>query len=462
MENSFSQRTDPAPSSSAEEAGLLRLLVISTRRVAVWLADRRHRWAAAGIALIITVNIVYSVYRAMRLHACDLVVGFLQPTRGVLFQGKDIYVDYPFNSYSPFFYCVMAPLAVLPDGVASLLWSLLATVQFLAIVFIVLAMIERAGPPGRRRSVFAGPFLCLVLFADNLHLGQSNLFALFFVCCALYCWQGGKDFRGGALLAVAIAYKLTPALFLVPLVFRRRCAALAGVAVGLAGCLGIVPAVVFGPGRGFALVRTWCDLIIKPFLTGQRVRSNNIDWYHTNQSLEAFLQRHFTSYGTDHYGGLHRFIDPACLSEAQASRLALGARLGVLALLSVVIWRQRHNLRRALPLEASLVLLAMPLLSPASWINHYIVALVAYVVAANQIVQRPRGDPGRRLLTLALGTVAVLTLLSFSPTMQSYSLVFLGHFALFCALALYSLRYFGPPPVAPQIPPAPLPSAAGP
>jgi alpha-1,2-mannosyltransferase len=417
-----------------------RLLVVSGRRIAAWLADPRHRRAAWFIALCVAGEVSYCVYRATALNASDLTKGFLTPTRGVLFQGKDIYVDYLFNSYSPFFYCVMAPLALLPDGAATLLWSLLGIAQFTAIVCIVLAMIVRAGAPSERLSVFAGPLLCLVLFADNLHLGQSNLFTLFFVCCALYCLQGGRDVRAGALLSVAIAYKLSPALFLLPLGLRRRFTALGGVVLGLVGCLGVVPAIVFGPGRAVALVRTWCDLIIVPFLSGERLRSATTGWHHTNQSLEAFLQRHFTSYGATRYGGLHRFIDPGFLTDAQASRVALGARLGVLVLLAVVIWRQRRSPRSALPLEASLVLLAMPLLSPVSWINHDIAALVAYVVTANEIVRRPRGDPGRRILMLALGAAAGSTLVSQGASMQSYSLVFLGHFALFCALAWYSFR----------------------
>lgn len=434
----------PAPA-TPYQGGLFALLTSSARTARAWLLNPFHRRSAVALVLVLGGDIAYSVYRAER-HSTDLINGILEPTRGVLFHGKQIYVDYIYNSYSPFFYSAMAPLAWLPNWAASLAWSLLAVVQLVAIVAITLALLARAH--GKRPpAVFAGPLLAAALIADNLHLGQTNIFTLFFVCGALWYLQGEQHLKAGLWLSVAIAFKVTPALLLVPLIIRRRFSTLAGVAAGLIAWLGIVPAVVFGPAKGWALVGTWFKLIAARFVSGEQAWSVTKlgFWYHTNQSLEAFVQRHFTPYGAQRYGGLHQLIDPGFLTEAQASAVALVARLLIVAVVVVVVWRHRHDARRVLPLEAAIVLLAMLFISPVSWINHYVFALVALVVAANEVDWRPRPGSGRRVLVGALAATVVLTVASVGRAMQSYSLLFIAYFVLFCALVWLALRKYARP-----------------
>ncbi len=403
---------------------------------------RANRRLAVALAVAALANIVYAAYRAAFLKSCDLVHGFLEPTRAMLFEGKDPFVEFRFNSYSPFFYAVLAPLAPLPNGAASVVWSLLS-IGFLFATFAFFGAMERSAeeaPAAKRgtgyfseralqwlrRSCGVGKVACplfagAALVVDNLNLGQSNLLALCFSAAALWALSQKRDLTAGVMLAVAIAWKVTPALLLGVFLLKGRVKALAGVALGLVLCLAFVPALVFGPSRAATYLHEWPDLVLVPFARGEKGQTTNIDWYHTNQSMEAALQRSLTPYGTEHYAGAHRFVDPALFTEAQVHALAGASRLVLLALLAWATWRSRDD-DRQLALVGSLYLLGALFISPASWFSHYVAALPAYLVALD------RGKGAAVLVAVAA------TLVSLGSHMRSYSLVFVAHAVLFAVL----------------------------
>ena len=130
-------------------------------------------------------------------------------------------------------------------------------------------------------------------------------------------------------------------------------------------------------------------MTVKPFVSGGRVLSANVNWYHTNQSLEAFLNRHFTRYGRETYGGLHALIDPAVLLEQGARRAALVIKLLLLATVAWVALRSRRSATRSFPFEVSLTLMAALFISPVSWYSHYVAMLVPYEVVFQELDTRP-------------------------------------------------------------------------
>ncbi|MBL8955246.1 MAG: DUF2029 domain-containing protein [Myxococcaceae bacterium] len=389
-----------------------RVLADAWQQLVAWL--RRHpRWAAA-LFTVVTGNVVYACFRAVMLSAVDLVHGYLDPTRAMLFEGADPFVAFRFNSYSPFFYAVMAPLALMPDGVASVVWSVLQLGFLFAVVAFFRAMLGRA-------EVALGLGAAAVLVSDNVNLGQSNLLALAFCAASLWALSKRRDVTAGLSLAVAIAWKLTPALLLVLLIARGRVKALGAVLAGLVVCLVVVPGLVFGPARAVTFAGEWVGLVVAPFARGEKGVTTNIDWYHTNQSMEAALQRSFTRYGREHYAGAHRFVDPAFFDEAQVHGLANVLRLVLLVALAWASWRTRLD-DEAVPRVGALLLLGALFISPASWFSHYIAALPAYLVALSR---------GARRVVLV---VALATLASLGSEMKSYSLVVLSHAVLFVLL----------------------------
>ena len=372
----------------------------------------------------------------MALHSVDLTHGFLWPARDILYRGQNLVGAHAFSSYPPFFFCVMAMLAQFQDGVASVLWSVLMLLQFGAIAVLVDRMltVTRGPMPGFAR--WGGPVLASLLLANNLHLGQTNVFPLFFIVSAAYLLLRGDDLKAGALLSIAIAYKVTPALFLGYLLLKRRWRALGAAMAGMVVCFGLIPMLYLGPARTVELTEGWGRTVLGPFLAAGNIQTTNLSWYHTNQSLEAFLQRHGTSYGQVHYGGLHRLLDPARWTEAQMHQFATLGRLGVLGLLAWVCLRRREVRSPVFVLEIALGLFGMLYVSPCSWVSHYVTVVVALMYVWYRRPEMPNQRGPAVVLALAFVGVAV----GLTPTLLSYSVVFLGSLPLFGFLVRDGLR----------------------
>ncbi len=414
-----------------------RVLKATFRDLLAW-ARSRPRWAALA-GLLLALAFAYAAWRGPR-RSSDLFVGYLEPTRGIVFEGGTL-ADFSFNSFPPFFYVVMAPFAALPWWVASALWSLLMVALGLGVVALVHALVEAAAPTAPRLPKWVGPALATTLLLDNLFLGQSNVFALFFLCAAAWELASGREVRSGLLLSVAVAFKVTPAVFGLVYLLRGRWRALVALGAGVVLCLGVVPAVALGPSRGPALVVEWSQMVLEPYLRGGQVQSRNISWYHTNQSLEAALNRSLTPYGREQYGGLHEFVDPGFLDEAQVHRVATGLRALLVAALALVVWRGRRDPRHLVHAFA-LIPGAMLWLSPASWYSHYVAMLVPYIVAAHAV---KAGDQDARWLRAGLVVAVGLTSVSLDPTLRSYSLPFFGQLLLYGVLLKRAWRLAATP-----------------
>jgi hypothetical protein len=426
---------DPTPA----PAGVLSTAHGALRALVTWLLSPAHRWRAALVLALVVTNLSVGGWRAAHNQA-DLIYGYLVPTRGMLFEGKDPFTDYGFNSFTPFFYVVMAPLAPLPDTVASVVWNLVGFTLLAASLGLVRDLFRRTLPGATLASAAWAPVLGLLLVADNVNLGQSNLFTLFFVCAAAHALVDRQDFRAGLWLSVAISFKVTPAIFLLYLVLRGRVRALVGAALGGVVCVGVLPALLFGFTRALAFTQEWWALVVGPFLSGQQVRTNNVSWYSSNQSLEAFLVRHLTPYATNRYGGWHAWLDPAFLEEAQASRLALVLKAVLVLLLVLVCVKGRRVGPRLVLVEVSLFALVALFVSPVSWYNHYVGAVVAYAVVAQEAVMLAPGTWRRRGLLVVLGMASAAVTFSVTSPLRSYSLVFMAHFILFGVLYAHAWR----------------------
>src|SRR5262249_44292257 len=125
--------------------------------------------------------------------------------------------------------------------------------------------------------------------AGDLTHGKVNLFILFLVVAGLYAFRRGRDFLAGLLLALAIACKVTPALFVPYFLWKRAWKTLAGCAAGLVLFLGVVPAAFLGPARNAELLHGWVRQMITPFVVQGEVTTE-----HNNQSLPGLVHRLLT------------------------------------------------------------------------------------------------------------------------------------------------------------------------
>ena len=102
----------------------------------------------------------------------------------------------------------------------------------------------------------------------DLTHGNVNLFILFLVALGLYAIRRQRDYLGGATIALAIACKVTPALFIPYFVWKRAWKTLAGIAVGLVLFLVLIPSLLLGFARNWELLHSWTDQMVTPFVVG--------------------------------------------------------------------------------------------------------------------------------------------------------------------------------------------------
>lgn len=411
-----------------QEDGWVAVLAASARDLGAW--ARRRPVAASLGGLFLAANVAYASYRAAALTASDLRVGYLAPTQALLAGGKHL-SDIAINVYPPFFYCVLAPFAALPLAVASVLWSLLQLLCFAVVLALAARLARRPGLPGAEVAVPA--LLATPLLLNNLHLGQSNLLPLALLAVGSHLAGARRGAAAGVPLAMAAAFKVTPALFLGHLgVLRLRGGLLASAAAALVGFSWLVPAAFFGPDRATDWLAWWGGAVAAPFVSEGTVANPSLDWRHTNQSLEAALQRHLTPLGRERYGGWHASLDPAWLDAPAAHRAANAARLLVFAgLVALALARRGHE---ALRFDLALVPLAALFISPVAWTSHYVAAAPAYLLAVDLRARLPTASRWRAALTAALALCMLLLVGMVSPLSESFSPVFLGHFLLWCVL----------------------------
>jgi alpha-1,2-mannosyltransferase len=178
--------------------------------------------------------------------------------------------------YPPFAALLATPFTGVGETSANLAWTAVTVVLLAAVVSICFA-------PLVRRFGRAGPIaLVLALLAvaalspveDHLRFGQVGIPLM--ACCILDCMVERPRWPRGALIGIATAVKLVPAIF-IPYLWlsgRRRAAGVATAAFGACTLLGFVVV----PGDSWDFFRS---KIFQPTSPA----------YFTNQSLEGILQR---------------------------------------------------------------------------------------------------------------------------------------------------------------------------
>ena len=83
---------------------------------------------------------------------------------------------------------------------------------------------------------------------SDLHHGNNNIIILFLVVATLAAWRKGYDVLAGLILAYAIAFKVTPGLFLLYFAYKRSWRTVGATALGMGIFLLIVPSLFLGPG----------------------------------------------------------------------------------------------------------------------------------------------------------------------------------------------------------------------
>jgi alpha-1,2-mannosyltransferase len=268
------------------------------------------------------------------------------------------------------------PLMVLPPVAGAFCWFVLKVALTAVSVWFCFEVIR---PPGRPLAswIQAGIlFFSLRPILSDLHHGNNNLVILFLIVATFQAWRKGYDALAGLILALAITYKVTPALFVPYFAYKRSWRTVGATALGMGIFLLIVPSLMIGPQFNGECLGMWWHKMLSPYLTRGVVGDQEM-----NQSMVGVLTRLSTA-PRGLVGPYARRLEGLNL-VAWAPRVVI-VLVKLLSLFLVgmlaVLCRTRVERRTDPRLlgEVSLVVLTMLFVSERSWKHHYVTLLLPY------------------------------------------------------------------------------------
>ena len=288
-----------------------------------------------------------------------------------LYRPEDGHYQY---KYLPAFALAMAPFAWPPPEVARAAWFALS----IALLAIFVRQVLRALPARRmpeRRLRWLTLLLLGKCYVKELAFGQTNLLFGIVLFSAVTSAQRRRPIAAGAMVAVAVFVKPYALLLLPWLAVSQGVTALCVFAVGL--CTGLaLPAVVYGWHGNLALIADW-------YRTVTETTAPNL-LLPENISIPTMWAKWLG-------------VGPA------ASTLAAATSLAALAVAGAVLWR-RKAITEPDYLEAGLLMLLVPLVSPQGWDYVLLLGTPAVVCLVDRL--RDVSTSWRSATVLALALVA--------------------------------------------------------
>jgi hypothetical protein len=327
--------------------------------------------------------------------------------------GEDVYLHHAYPN-PPIMGLILYPLTLLPPVIGALAWYYLKAGMALIALRWTFQLVEEQDRPFPLAAQWVVVLLTLRPMLGDLTHGNVNLFILFMVIGSLVLFQRRHDGYAGMVLGLAIACKVTPALFVPYFLWKRAWRMLAGCAMGLVLFFGVIPGSPLGWERNASLLGSWTTMLARPYVTAGEVLYTE----HRNQSLPAVALRLTTaspSYITYVDGKLtpaayHNLLD---LEPVQAQWLIRGC---MVLFVAVIVWccRTPTAVRHGwlLPAEFSLVLLGMLLFSERTWKHHCVVLVVPLAVIVYGLAGVPLAARPRLWVCVALAAAVVLTFTS--------------------------------------------------
>jgi alpha-1,2-mannosyltransferase len=339
-------------------------------------ASSRTVTAAISALVLLTAVLAYQSWWRFN-PGLDLNI-YLEATRA-FWNGQNPYtIATPAPFVYPLFVCLMLwPLAQLPLEMAAVIWFAVSLACLGAALALLLGLSGRMNPG---RALVACAIVCVLLteiLQNNLRNAQINFLVL--ACTAAFAWYWSRGLRGLAscCLAVAIAIKITPAVFLLWLARRRDWRTLVLTAAIAGGLTLVAPAVVAGP-RALDDMRGYVETFIGGVQPG----------YGTTSERRPFSV----------VGALHRFTNLSWPFDT----VVLG--LSVLLVTVLVFDRGSPGGEATAPL-VSLYLVAVLLVTPLSEVHHLAFILPGVVWLTYRALSGELSRPRLAVLAFVIGAL---------------------------------------------------------
>jgi len=364
---------------------------------------------------------------------------FTEFSNDLIFERINLYQEYSFEvtsigKYPPFFGVVYAPVNPLPVPVGAALWfGLNAFLIFLSSKYLAKAIwrFNHGGeiPKQLHQAYWLAPLTLISVNAiTNLETSQVNIFIFFLVSSGIYLFSQRKDWSAGLILGVAIAIKITPAIFIAYLFYKRAWKIVFGSILGLLICWGPLLMLLMGLDFYQESMQSWFDILIT--YVGEGTMAEGMGGFrHTNQSLDAVFFRTFTH--TEANGGFDDFyLNIMSIDYDLAGKIVKGIKIALLLGMIYLFrkpFKSRFNSR--IGLEMSIVSIAMLYISPISWINHYVAMILPLTVGVFWLRKTDLEPELKKKLKISLLFCGISLLLP-QRIVQAFSIPFLGSLIL--------------------------------
>jgi hypothetical protein len=365
----------------------------------------RQRWFVAVLLVVFTALSVQYTFKVLT-HG-TAIVRWMEQLKHL--ESDDIFERYNYPN-PPIMALILSPLINLPPLAAALLLFCMKVGMTLAVFYWVFRLVEVPQTLFPQWAKALAVLLSLRMIMSDLNHGNINLFILFLIVAALYAFHRRRDGVAGLVLALAISCKVTPALFVPYLIWKRAWKTLVACTVGLLLFLFCVPSLALGWDQNIRNLHSWVDGMIVPYVQEGKVTSE-----HQNQSLPGLVYRlttHSPSFSTFDENDQYipsRYDNVVALDPNQAQWIVRGC-MALFTLL--VLWTcrtsvtGRHGWRLAA--EYSIVVLGMLLFSERTWKHHAVTLVLPFAVVCYCLATRQFGWKMRSFLIASLASASML------------------------------------------------------
>ncbi|WP_435017870.1 glycosyltransferase family 87 protein [Tundrisphaera sp. TA3] len=358
-------------------------------------------------------------------------------------RGVPLYENGNCFNYMPISAMYYAPMAMLPLPLASLARTGSALICLALSLRWLAEMTRDRARPGAWRGLTVAA-IAIVLTSQyllrDLDDGGPHLIYLALILGSLRCVQKGREGWGAAGFGLAIALKMTPGLFLPYFAWKRRWR-LAGLTAGATAAWIVLPALWMGPASWWKYQGEWNAVAFNVFSDRvDKARADN-EVRVQNQSLKPAVARLLVAYPPGHPLKLDNRADVAFANIRPEVANRVGTLAGLALLGSLALWSRRRFIGPDDPawtIEVAALLIAMPLLSPVTWMQHLAFLLPAvYLLVAEHRAFRPLGRPA--LVALGLYGLATVGLNRGIIGREASLLLFSFHVHAWAMLVLLAL-----------------------
>ena len=324
-------------------------------------------------------------------------------------EGVNVWEKYAYPN-PPIMALILSPYVQLSPLCGSTLWF--ATKALLAIlaIFLVLSLLDSPEQPFPLWGKLLAIGLSLRPIEGDLVHGNVNLFLLFLVMASIYAFSQKRQYTAGLLLALSIACKLTPALFLAYYLWRRAWQTLLAAAVGLVLFVLAIPASVFGWSNNLDYLASWHQQMIAPYAAGM------VTSEHKNQSLPGLLYRMLSEEPSfSDYVGTQKIVQQThnlvCWEHTTVQLIIVGCMIAFVGLsMRYCLAGPTSRPNWQLLAECSVVILGMLLFCERTWKHHCVTLLLPFSVAAYGLAVPTLGRALRCYLAITLVASVALML----------------------------------------------------